>query len=495
MRLVAFAGLAAVTLLCASAARAAENDATVPTYHGDAARSGLYIAPSLTWANAGNMRRDEAFDGRVPGNVYAQPLYWHPPGPARGLVIVVTEDNAVAALDAITGTIVWQRNLGNAVARSALPCGNINPLGITGTPVIDGPSRAIYLDAVVDNPSGLRHLVFALSLKDGSTIAGWPVDVEEALRGIGQRFNTRDQNQRGALTILDGSVYVPFGGHFGDCGDYHGWVVGISIGDPKSVRAWSTRASGGGIWAPGGISSDGRALYVATGNTMNATNWGDGEAVIRLAPDLHRSDEKDDYFAPSDWLSLDEKDADLGGANPLLLDAPGANGAQPLVLALGKDRRAYLLDRRHFGGVGGALTIQTVARGPIRTAPVTYPSPDGVFVVFQGEGANCAGRNENLTALEVRAGNPPSISTVWCAGLRGRGSPIVTTDGQSNYIVWAVGAEGDERLHGYRGDTGQDLVASDPLPGLVRRFATILCAEGRLYVAGDGRVFAFGLAR
>ena len=74
----------------------------------------------------------------------------------------------------------------------------------------------------------------------------------EALKGIGQTFNARDQNQRGALTILDGSVYVPFGGHYGDCGDYHGWVVGISIVNPKLVRAWSTRASGGGIWAERG---------------------------------------------------------------------------------------------------------------------------------------------------------------------------------------------------------------------------------------------------
>ena len=288
---------------------------------------------------------------------------------------------------------------------------------------------------------------------------------------------------------------MPFGGHFGDCGDYHGWVVGISIGHPKSVRAWSTRASGGGIWAPGGISSDGRALYFATGNTMDAANWGDGEAVIRLAPDLRRSDERDDYFAPSDWLSLDEKDADLGGVSPMLLDAPNLDGAQPLVLALGKDRRAYVLDRQHLGGVGGALAIQTVARGPIRTAPVTYPAPDGVFVVFQGEGANCPDRNENLMALKVRAGKLPSISTDWCAALRGRGSPIVTADGQSNYIVWAVGAEGDERLHGYRGDTGEELVTSEPLPGVVRHFATILAAADRLYVAGDGRVFAFGLAR
>ena len=99
MRLFAWAALTAVTLICAPA-RAADNDATVPTYHADAARSAHYVVPGLTWTNAGEMRRDEAFDGKVPGHIYAQPLYCHPSGATRGLVIVATEENVVAALDA-----------------------------------------------------------------------------------------------------------------------------------------------------------------------------------------------------------------------------------------------------------------------------------------------------------------------------------------------------------------------------------------------------------
>src|SRR5271165_6728401 len=107
MRLSALAALAAVTLVCAPPASAAQNDVIVPTYHADAARSGHYVVPGLTWANAGEMRRDAAFGGRVPGNIYAQPLYWRPAGAASGLVIVATEDNAVVALDSTTGSTVW----------------------------------------------------------------------------------------------------------------------------------------------------------------------------------------------------------------------------------------------------------------------------------------------------------------------------------------------------------------------------------------------------
>jgi peptidoglycan/xylan/chitin deacetylase (PgdA/CDA1 family) len=104
------------------------------------------------------------------------------------------------------------------------------------------------------------------------------------------------------------------------------------------------------IWAPAGISAVGRSLFVATGNAFGASNWSDGEAVFRLSPDLRRSDDKRDYFAPPDWRSLDERDLDLGGTAPLPLTVNN----QPLILALGKDGRAYLLDQNNLGGMVGA---------------------------------------------------------------------------------------------------------------------------------------------
>ena len=203
----------------------------------------------------------------------------------------------------------------------------------------------------------------------------------EALASQGQTFVARDQNQRAALAILAGNLYVAFGGHFGDCGQYRGVVVGISLSDPRTIKSWATRARGGGIWAPGGISTDGRSLFVATGNTFGARTWSDGEAVIRLAPDLHRSDDKRDFFAPSDWEALDARDADLGGSNPLPLEVSG--GGPALILALGKDRKAYLLNRKNLGGIGGQLAVETVSERSIITAPVTYPAADGIFVAIR----------------------------------------------------------------------------------------------------------------
>ena len=476
-------------------ARADPASETISAYHDHPDRSGNFIVPSLTWDRARSLHLDEGFQPQIAGHVYAQPLYWHARGSNTAILVVASEDNVVQAIDAATGAEVWRRSLGKPVAQSSLPCGDIDPLGVTGTPIIDEGTEAIYLDAAVDSPSGPRHLVFALSLKDGSVLPGWPVDVAEALEAKGQEFLPVIQNQRGALAILDGAVYVPFGGHYGDCGAYHGFVVGISLAEPRTVRSWKTRARGGGIWAPGGISTDGESLFVATGNTFGAATWSDGEAIVRLAPDLHRSDDKKDFFAPSDWRALDAGDVDLGGSNPLPLDIPTPRGNQALILALGKDGKAYLLDRNNLGGVGGSLAVETVDTRAIINAPAAYPAADGVFVAFRGKGAHwLPWRDAGLTVLKIRAGSPPTMTTAWSAPLRGVGSPIVTTtDGRSDPIVWIVGAEGDNLLHGFRGDTGEPLYTgpSQPMAGL-RHFQTLIATEDRLYVGADGRIYAFG---
>ena len=484
-------------LLLSIAISGAAHGQSVLTYHGSADRSGNFIVPTLTWERARNTHLEQSFHPTISGHLYAQPLYWRGPRPAAGQLVVATEDDNVYAIDAGSGDEIWVRSLGRPAPLSTLPCGNIDPLGITGTPVIDEATEAIYVDAMVADVAGPHHRVFALSLKDGSPLPGWPVDVAETLAAHGQRFEPRYQNQRGALSILAGRVYVPYGGHYGDCGDYRGWVVGIGLRDPRDIVSWSTRGQGGGIWAPGGIASDGGSLFVATGNTIDVSTWSDGEAVFRLASDLRRRDRPEDFFAPADWHALDTRDADLGGTNPLPLDVPSAGGRRAFVLALGKDARAYLLDRNRLGGMGGSLASEVVATRPIRTAPATYPAGEGVYVAFQGPGARCPGsrRPGALTVLKIRAGSPPTLVTGWCGALRGEGSPIITTtDGRENPIVWILGAEGDDRLHGYRGDTGEPLFdgggPEDALTGL-RHFQDLLATGDRLYVGADGRLYAF----
>ena len=486
--------LAALVVGAAMAsAPAVAQQQSVLTYHGDESRTGNFVVPALSFDKARAIHLDRAFDARVDGHLYAQPLYWRAAGGNAAMLLTASENNVVQAFDARTGKELWRRAVGRSVSGSSLPCGNINPMGITGTPVIDPSASAVYVVAAVEQADGPHYQAFGLSLKDGSILHGWPVDVAAALQQTGRQFDARLYNQRTALSLLDGAIYMGFSGHFGDCGDYHGWVVGISVKSPGKLVSFETKARGGGIWAPGGFSIVGHDIFVATGNTFGARSWSDGEAIFRLPANLQRSDNKRDFFAPSDWRALDARDLDLGGSNPVPVNVSGPGGDHALMLAFGKDRKAYLLNRDDLGGIGGQLDVMTVSTGMIRTAAAVYPAGDDAMVAFQGPGEHCPGASSGngLTVLKITGGAKPAMSTAWCAGLDGRGSAIVsTTDGHANPIVWILGAEGDGRLHAFQGDSGEQIFESEPLAGL-RHFQSLIATQNRLYVGADDRVYAF----
>src|SRR6516225_8640359 len=171
-----------VVLACAVVAElnlavSASGQVNVTQHHNHDSRDGLYVDAAFTPANAAGLKRDTNFNGTIAGNVYAQPLYIEGGPGGRALIIAVTESDNVYALDAANGSVIWQRNVGAAVALTSLPCGNINPLGITGTPVVDLPSRALFFDAMTtpDNGTTKRHLIYSLNVDTGTTNSGWPV--------------------------------------------------------------------------------------------------------------------------------------------------------------------------------------------------------------------------------------------------------------------------------------------------------------------------------
>lgn len=466
---------------------------SVVTYHESLTRHGHYDVPGLTLRAAGKTHLDSHFNGKIEGHVYAQPLYWLPSGKTSGLVIVATESNIVYALDAATGATTWKTRLAQSVALSALPCGNIDPDGITGTPVIDDTAGVLYLDALTQRKPGPRHLIYALSLSDGSVLPNWPLDVQEELGKHGVSFSSLTQGERSALLLFNGNLYIDYGGNWGDCGSYHGTVVQLQLSPPKIVAHWATRANGGGIWAQGGIAGDGQALYLTTGNTFGASGWSDGEAIIRLLPGLKHSNNARDYFTPSNWKTLDNEDLDLGGTEALPLNVP-VRGEAPArrVIAFGKDGNAYLADRTNLGGVGGQIEVKSVSNSSIITAPAVLQTPSQTMVAFtNSKGSGCSG--SNITMLDIAPGGSSPISIAWCAPFSGRGAPIITTTAdKANPIVWVVGAEGDNLLHGFDASNGHPVFTGGgaTMSGL-HHFVTILAAQKHLYVAGDERVYAF----
>jgi len=405
------------------------------------------------------------------------------------MVIVATESNNVYALDGSTGLVIWQGNYGTPIT-SGLPCGNINPLGITGTPIVDLASRSLFFDAeTTPMPGTFKHMIYSLNVDTGATNPGWPVDVNAAVPG----FDSSVQSQRAALGLVGNILYVPYGGRFGDCGNYHGRLVGVPINNPASVTAWATTATGGGVWGVGGVASDGTNPFVATGNTFSTGGvWSGGEAVIRFLPGPIFTGSPSDYWAPTNWLSLDNGDTDLGGSGPVLLDVPGATPSS-LVLALGKDGNAYLLDRSNLGGVSVPVASLHVSSSAIIQAAATYHTSQGTYVVFRAS-------SSLLSAFRINPTNPPTITSVWSVTQSGVGSPFVTsTDGTNNMVVWSIGASGDQRLHGYDGDTGAEIFAgggaNELMAGTHTYSTTGIVARRRIYIAADNKVYAFRVRR
>jgi PQQ-like domain len=238
--------------------------ALIPTadwamYHGDVARSGVARGgpalrrPQLGWISA-------ALDQPV----YGQPLV------VGGRVLVATQGDSVYALDERSGALLWRTKLGEPVAGGSLPCGNIDPVGVTSTPVADPAAGLLYVVGFLD-PDHPHHELVALDLGSGAVRFRRPADPPGT--------DPRVHNQRGALVLANGRVYVAFGGRYGDCGRYHGWVVGLpASGDGSVVSFRVPTAREAGIWAPAGPVVDRRGeLLVATGNGASSTRY-DGPA-------------------------------------------------------------------------------------------------------------------------------------------------------------------------------------------------------------------------
>jgi hypothetical protein len=319
----------------------------------------------------------------VDGAVYAQPLI------VGSLVIVATENDTVYALDAATGAVRWRRHLASPVA-AGLPCGNIRPSGITGTPVADPATGRLWVVTFTARPS-YRHTLWELDLATGQTVWQRPADA----RGS----DAAAQQQRGALLLLGSRVYVPFGGLYGDCSDYKGRVVGAPVSGSGPLVTFTTSGQRqAGIWAPAGESARGGTIYVATGNGTPYDQVDDSDSVLALSPGLA----VEGRFTPADYQALSAGDLDLGSTAPALL--PGG-----LVFQVGKQGIGYVLDGSGLGGTGGQLASSRVCEGGFGGDAV-----DGATVVL-----SCY---SSLRAVRVsRAG----IRALWSVTGISPGPPIV----------------------------------------------------------------------
>ncbi len=477
---------------------------SVLSHHNSVKRSGSYVQSGLTATTVQYMHRDPSFGGQFTGLVRSQPLYVADGVGGKGTFYVSTESNDVHAFDE-SGALLWTKNLGPPADNESAACvSKFTPIGITGTPTVDPDTRTLYVDSVLGvGPAGARvtstHLVHALSLDDGAERAGWPVD-PSGLMSNGHTFDPTVQNQRGALLLAAGMLYVPYGS-VGDCGDYHGWIVGIPVATPDAVSAYSTPGRASGIWAPNGVAFDEGNIFVATGNSNDPQGaWAGGEAVLRFPAGVPLPASPSDVYAPPNWYDLDQGDIDLGGSGVLLLDMPNSTPSE-LALALGKDGFAYLLDQHALGGGGQGTEVAKVQvmTHNIVTAPATFTVNGRTFVATDGQvdgvGVGCPpGQEGDLVVFEIIDGAPPTIQVAWCADNDGHGSPMATSsDGVSDAILWTTG-DSSGRLRAYDGVTGTVLFDGGDTTGTMsglHRFNTVIAVEDRIIVAGNDGLYAF----
>jgi outer membrane protein assembly factor BamB len=369
------------------------------TYHRDGARDGYApdLAPLSTLSVAWNASLD--------GAVYGQPLV------VGGRLFAATEHDTVYALDPATGAVLWSRHVGEPEPLADLPCGTIDPLGITSTMVYDPATNRLFTLA---ETTGGAHTLFGINADTGAVEVQTEVEPPQGDRIAHQ--------QRGALTLMGGRVYIPYGGLYGDCANYIGSVVSVTTGgqDPHSYAVPTTRE--GGIWAPPGGVVDGDHLLYAVGNGESRTDYDGSDAVIALSSGLARLD----FFAPSTWATENAGDEDLGSASPTLVGQ--------YVFADGKDGIGYVLRNDALGGIGGE-----VAQLPVCV------SFGGTAVVGNTVYVPCT---TGTRAVSIGTDGTPQV--LWHSSAAGEGSPVV-----GGGAVWVVDYDGG------------NLFALDPATGAV----------------------------
>jgi outer membrane protein assembly factor BamB len=378
--------------------------------------------------------------------VYAQPLL------VGSRVVIATENDTVYALNIADGTIAWKTHLGEPVSGSSLPCGDVDPVGITSTPVIDAGAGRVYAVGMVQ-PG--RHVLFELDVGTGRLVASTAADAIGA--------NPAVHNQRAALTLSSGQVLIPYGGRFGDCGDYHGRVVSVAVrssglGPEKSYTLPTQRE--GGFWAPPGavVASDG-SVYLTSGNSSSNGPYDDGNSVVRLSADLKLVD----TFAPGDWASLNRSDSDLGSTSPVLLPANR-------VFQIGKSGIGYLLDAGHLGGVGGQLHSGSICSS--RAFGGVAHDGDTLFVPCQGG------------VVEVTV-TGDRFNVGWTAPVAVPGPTII-----AGGAVWTV-ATGSGDLVALEPSSGR-MITSEHIGDVPSRFTSPAGGSGRIVVAAGRVVIAVG---
>jgi outer membrane protein assembly factor BamB len=516
-RLLSLLGASLVSLFLIGAGRIGRAQVSLLTQHNNNSRTGANLNETiLTPARVNTGQFGRLFTINVNGQIYAQPLYVpHVTVPGQGVhnvLYVATMHNYLYALDADTGAQLWSKYFGNPVPASDVQCccpDVSDQIGILGTPVINPLTNTIFFVSRNKNGNGTYHQrLNALSITDGAPRPGSPAEIQGAYGGL--TFDPKIQNQRAALTLANGNVYIAWASH-NDCGPYHGWVMAYSTASLSQVAVYANTPTGslGGIWQSGqGLVVDAAGnLYFSGGNgsySPDGTNV--GNSFVKLSPTLQQLD----WFTPYNSDNLNAADADLGSAG--LLALPNTH----YIVGGGKQGVLYLVDTANMGKFhsGGDQVVQSfqaifgVGSSHIHGTPIYYNSPStGPTLYIWGENDylrayaySLPGGHFNTTPIAKSSMTAPIYNA---NGAMPGGFLTLSANGSQPHtaIVWATtpyDANANNAVvrgivHAFDADTLQELWndkqsgGADEI-GNFAKFCPPTVANGKVYIASFGQV-------
>ncbi len=571
----------------------------ITQYHVDSQSTGADLTETqLTSSNVNAADFGQLYDTPVDGQVYAEPLVLTnvaitagpntigTPGTYNSVVFVATQNDSLYAINAANGAILWQRTfLDTTNSNDALPgatsvttipsgdtnSGDINPeIGITSTPVIDPSNNIIYVlpntKEIVGGNAYYVQRLHAINISDGvdaapsfvigTTTNGNTNNTPVYVNGTGDgnvggvvQFNALRENNRPALSLVNGEVYAEWASH-GDNGPYHGWVVEWNVTNLSTqgivlsgVLCTDPNGGEGGIWGGGGgltfdpdESFNGQpAFYFETGNgdprggnpplDSNGFPADDDyyESLVKVEADPTTTATNQnsngwglkivDYFTPYNVNALDDADEDFGSGSPLVLpDSAGIPGHPHLIVAAGKQGTIYLIDRDDMGKFNAnddnVLNSVYNPNTGITTPPVLINGSLSTPAYYHGELYWVSGYNSNAWSYVVAPNPSPDPPTVPVAVLEPTsettnnnfgylpGSVMISANGDqdpADAVVWIMDLNNGE-LHAYSAlSLNEELWNSGGGSIAGVKFAVPTVANGQVFVGTQNSLQVFGL--
>ncbi len=512
----------------------------VLTSHNDASRTGQNLNETiLTTSNVNPTQFGQLFQQRVNGYVSAQPLYVSQVAiPGKGMhnvVYAVTMGDYVYAFDGdsnggVDATPLWSVALLTNNPSSGTLQTNF---GVTGTPVIDIPSKTMYLVSSEMQGSNYLFRLHALDITTGAEKLGGPIQIQGSVPGTGNgsvggtvTFDPTYQYQRPGLLLQNGVLYTAIGS-IADNGPYHGWIFSYNAANLKQIDIYNTapNGSGVGIWMagaglPGEVNNPnkpyGRMFYVTGNGTFsgsapytNAMSY--GMSVV----DLDLTGGKmtvEDEFTPHNEAVLDNQDGDVGSGGMVLLPTQTlASGATlSSLVQLGKSGAIYVLNRNNLGGFNSSADkivqeLQTPTSGEQNWGAGVWGSVAYWNNHIYSGGTN-PGVTNSLTAYSFVNGKMSTSPVSQSSEQFGSPSPTpsISANGNTNGIVWIIDTNGvyvDQpaallaydatNLSSLLYSTNSNLTRDDP--GGAIKYTVPTIANGKVYMGTINRVSFYGL--